>query len=192
MNAKQQFLFLGVVPAGTGLVLLVTAFNLALPALVTPALLTLAFAALGTGLANCLYRRIVFTNPNRRRFELIVWRGIAAIPFGCAFAVLGLMILAATLAHASGISADAMRETVFARPGLLLAPLGVMLLFSSVGYAIGFRDDTSDNAGCHILLSIPARLAALILFVIGAALLGIGGWELLLPVDFDRWIESLM
>jgi len=82
MTAKQQFLLLGVLPAGGGLLLLVTGFHFDLPVLHAPGLLALAGAALASGLASCLYRRIVFINPNRRRFELIVWQGIAAIPFG--------------------------------------------------------------------------------------------------------------
>jgi len=194
MTAKQQFLLLGVLPAGSGLLLMVAGFNFRMPVLYTLGLLALSFAALATGIASCLYRRIVFINPNRRRFDLIVWQGVAAIPFGGTYIVGGFLLLAVAIAHLTGMSADAMRDAIIARPGLLLALLGVATLSYSIGFAIGFPagEDAKRGATWNALMSIPARLGALILFVIGGTLLGIGGWELLHTAEFDRWIKVLL
>ena len=51
--------------------------------------------------------------------------------------------------------------------------------------------DANRGTTWNTLMYIPARLGALILFVIGTTLLGIGGWELLNPADFDQWIKAL-
>lgn len=193
MNAKQQFLLVGALPAGCGLLSLVASFNFDLPALVTPGLLALSLAAIGSGVASCAYRRVVFLDTRTRRFDLFVYHGIAAVPFGCTYLIGGLLVLAAAVAHLAGMSADAMRSAVLARPGLLLAPLGIAALSSALGFAIGFDDakDPRRGSGWHLLMSIPALLGALILFAIGAALLGLGGWELLQPAAFDQWLTAL-
>jgi len=68
------------------------------------------------------------------------------------------------------------------------------MLSYSLGFAIGFpaAEDAKRGATWNTLMSIPARLDALILFVIGVALLSIGGWELLHPAEFDEWIKVLL
>jgi hypothetical protein len=86
-----------------------------------------------------------------------------------------------------------MRDSVLARPSLGLIPVGAVLLFHGLGFAIGFvhRSGSGWQRTFAMLIDAPARLGGLILIAWAAAALGIGLVEWLSPALFDYWFESL-
>lgn len=193
MNANTQFWLLGMIPAVAGLLLLVASVNFNIPVLIDPGLITLAMAAVGSGIASCVYRRIVFATHNWFQRKLVVRSGLAAIPFGCMLIIIGLMLFSVASVHMKGMSMLAIRGAVLARPGMLLLPLGLAVFLYGLGFAIGFPQRNTAQLGTvwNILMSIPDRIGALILLVIGSVMLASGSWELAFPVEFDLWITRI-
>ena len=175
---------------------LLAGLNLGWPRLTAIGVLGLGLAALLVGWSAITERRLMFMRsgariPRERRY--FIYEGLAAVPYGIALVVLaGALITPASL-HFSGTSLGGMRAVVLARPGLALAPLGLLFLFHGLGFLIGFgRRATSFADRLWIaLLHLPARLGALILLAWALALLAIGLVEIASPALFQQKFESI-
>ncbi|MHB8764937.1 MAG: hypothetical protein ACYDA8_11470 [Deferrisomatales bacterium] len=192
MTPAAQYWGLQVGLPGLGLALLVggVEWEATLPAAL--GVLLMAAGAVASGLACAAYRRVVFLWPGRR-YRLVAWHGNAALGFAGALLTLGAAAGAAGLAHLSGCSPAAIREAVLARPSLGLVPAGAGLLCLGLGIAAGFPEgrDPANGRAWNLLLSVPNRLGGAILLMIGAGLLGVGGYELASPEGFDAAVAAL-
>ena len=121
-------------------------------------------------------------------YRYFLYEGIAAIPFGLALAIVGFGAIVSATLFFFGVGIDAMRDAVLARPGVVLVPLGALLLCQGLGFAIGFRR-AAESTGERLwleFLHLPARLGGAILVTLGAASLALGIFEWLAPDTFDR------
>lgn len=144
-----------------------------------------------TGIASIAWRRVVVLAELSFGFKLVVYEGVAARLAGIALIALGVAVASLGAAHATGTSAAAIRSSMIARPGLLLAPLGFPMLLAGLAYVVGFAEDLETGAGpvWNPLLSIPQRLGGVVLAVIGGARRA-RRLELLAPQAFDGLVES--
>lgn len=202
-HAQYWYLQVGLTALGGGLVL--GGFHLDRPLIMDAGVLVLAAAAVASGSASILTRRLVFLWPGRR-YRLGVWYGAAAILVGLGFVVLGLAVAAGALAHLGGMSLGQIRDAILERPWRVLTPTGFFMFANGLAMIVGFdrtRRGTSEAADTlvvvepdrgatwDLLMSIPGRLGGLIGAAIGAAVLGIGCYEFLRPQAFDDLIVRL-
>lgn len=151
----------------------------------------LAIAAFALRERRLLFIRGGTMTPRTHRY--FIYEGVAAVPYGLAWAILGASVLAAALAHLSGISADALRDALLARPHRALLPLGAGLACYGLGFAIGFRRATRtwrDRLAVG-LLHAPALLGGVLLLALAAAAFGLGLLEWLDPAGFRRGFTAL-
>ena len=192
LTPHAQYWYLQVGLAGLGGVLVIAGFNLDLPMVMDAGALSLAAAAVTSGLASIMTRRIVFLWPGWR-YRLVAWHGIASVLIGLAFLVLGLAAVLVVLAHLGGMSVDQIRDALVDRPWRALVPAGFFMLANGLAMIIGFEDgrDPHRSALWNLLMSIPSRLGGLIGIALGAGVLAVGWYELLQPRAFDDFIERL-
>jgi hypothetical protein len=165
-----------------------------------------ALGALALGLTGVAYgglaaveRRLMFirgpTLLGRRehRYRYFIYEGVAAVPYGLAFAIAGAALAGAALLFLLGTSLGQMRAAVLAQPHLALVPAGGALLAHGLGFLIGFsRTPASPGDRFSIALQhLPARLGALILIGWALALLAVGLVEWLRPDVFDAGFRSV-
>ena len=192
LTPHAQYWYLQVGLAGLGGLLLIAGFNLDVPVMMDAGTLSLAAAAVASGLASMLTRRIVFLWPSRR-YRLVAWHGGAAVLVGVGLLVLGVAAVLAVLAHLGGMSVDQIRDALLERPWRVLMPAGFFMLANGLAMIVGFEEGRDPQRGAlwNLLMSIPNRLGGLIGCAIGAAVLAVGGYELLRPQAFDDFIERL-
>ncbi len=183
---RRRFLHLDVLLPGVALAAVLAGFHLKLPALMSGGALILGLRFVVAGGLAMRDRRIPVWNPNYRRFDEAIreYRGAAAVPMGLAGLLGGGVLAALAMAHLAGVSLEAMRQAVLARPALAMVPVGGVLLLYGLGFLMGFRDDGDTTTGpvaWNTLLTLPGRLGGLVLFILGATLLGAGGWMALPP-----------
>lgn len=148
-----------------------------------------AIGVLAIGERRVIHWNRLVTN----RVVLESYRGVAAIPLGLACCIAGAALLVPVLAHAAGVSFDAMRSLVLARPCLALLPVGSTMALAGIGVVIGFAGHRDRGKGplFNALLGAPSRLGGLIVLAWGVACLAVGGFELLLPDAFDRTLLAI-
>lgn len=193
MAPAMQFWLLQVTIPATGLALLILGHRLASPLMMDAGVLVLAVAAIGSGAACVLLRRITFARRGWG-FELWVWHGVAAQFIGASLIVVGAALAAAALVHLSGANSTSMLTAIRARPGLALVPVGAALLLGGIGAFVGFREAGEVGRGTlwNFVPSIPDRIAGVILMAFGGAALALGLYELWAPEAFDRSIEAFL
>lgn len=138
-------------------------------------------------------RRVVVWNETVSNHVAIeTYSGVAAVPMGLAGIVGGLTLFALAIAQMQGVSLDSMRSLLRARPGLALVPIGTVLIFTGLGFVIGFAVGKDPDKGplFNAVLSIPSRLGGLIQLACGGAAAGLGVFELLRPEAFDRALAA--
>lgn len=194
MSAVTRYwiLVVGVPMAGLALVIIGAEFEASV--LIGFGLLVLAAAAIGNGVMQVRTREFMFQPPAYRIAVLERWEGPSAVFFGYAFIVAGAWIGAAALAHLGGLDADALGALLLARPGLVLAPLGLFLLAVGAGYVAGFQDGHTPARGAlwNCVMSLPNRMGGVILLALGAAAFIVGLFELLEPAHFARSLRALI
>ena len=175
---------------------IISGFKFEWPRLMALGVIGLGSCGLGIGYFAVRDRRLMFIrggSMTRRAYRYFIYEGSAAIPYGLAYALGGACLIAPALLFMSGTSLERMREIALARPGLVLFPLGIVLLCYGLGFLIGFthRGGSRWQRIWAMLLDAPARLGGLILIAIAIAALMIGGIELLTPVRFNQWFQSM-
>lgn len=171
-------------------------FYLGRPRVAALGVMGLGLTAVWIGGLAVLERRLMSIRPGlgyRRDRMFMIYEGIAAVPWGLAYALGGSTLIAAVVLYLGGTSPEQMRDHVLARPAIGLVPLGAMLLCQGLALLIGFVDRRGTAARRFFgrLFDAPARLGGLILTVWGAALLGVGLVDWLAPTVFLRWFESM-
>ncbi len=184
-----------VAPA-VSLAALIAGFNSGWPRLAAIGVIGLGLSALLVGCLAVSEQRLMFMRSGtriRREYRYFIYEGVAAVPYGLAFVILGAALIVAATQFLQGTSLEQMRSAVAARPHLALIPLGAALLFYGLGFLIGFaRRATSTGDALWIgLLHLPARLGALILLAWAVAMLAVGAVEWLDPARFDAWFASV-
>lgn len=165
-------------------------FSLAWPRLAAVGVLGLGLTGVAIGQFAVRERRLMFIRGGSmtpRAYRYFIYEGVAALPFGAAFAIGGLALLVPAAAFLLGMGVEAMRDAVLARPSLALVPVGVVLLCNGAGLVVGFRrpaESARDRLWIEIL-HFPARLGGAILVALGMAALMLGAFEMLSPDAFD-------
>jgi hypothetical protein len=164
-------------------------FNLGWPRLAAAGVIGLGLSALATGILAVLERRLMFIRGGSltpRAYRYFIYEGVAAVPYGLAFAVAGLALGACGLFFLGGLAPAAMRDTVLAEPHIALVPAGAALIFWGLGFVVGFpraAGSTGDRLAVA-LTHLPARLGGLILMGLGAGAFALGLLEWLEPQLF--------
>jgi hypothetical protein len=166
-------------------------FNLGWPRLAAAGVIGLGLTALVIGYLAVSERRLMFIRGNLRtlrQYRYFIYEGVAAVPYGLAFAVAGAVLVVPAVLFLSGTGLEFMRDAALARPHLALIPGGAGLLCNGLGFVIGFRR-AAVSIGERIeiaLLHLPAQLGGLILVALGAAALALGFVEWLRPEVFQQ------
>lgn len=175
---------------------LLAGFNFGWPRVAAAGVIGFGLAAMWIGALAVNERRLMFIRGGtmtRREYRYFIYEGFAAIPYGLAYVVGGVCLIAPAVLFLSGTSLERMRGAALARPSLGLIPVGVLLLSHGLGFLIGFvhRSGSRWRRAFGMLLDAPARLGGLILVAWAAALLTIGVVEWLTPALFDQWFQSI-
>lgn len=141
-------------------------------------------------------RRLLFIRGGSmtpRAYRYLIYDGVAAVAYGLAFAVLGILMVLPAALFLGGASLESMRDAVLARPGQVLVPVGAALLFYGLGFLIGFsRCARSFGDRLWIeFLHAPARLGGLILIAWAAALIGVGLVEQFQHALFEQGFRAM-
>lgn len=183
------------VAPGLSLAALGAGFNLGWPRLGAAGVIGLGLSSLVIGALAIGERRLMFIRGGSltpRPYRYFIYEGIAAIPYGLAFAIAGLTLGGCGLAYLAGTTVDALRAAVLARPYLGLLPAGAAMLCQGLGFVIGFRRAASswgDRLAIG-LTHLPVQLGGLILAVLGIAALGLGLTEWLAPQVFRAGFQD--
>jgi hypothetical protein len=188
----QQYI---VAPALSFVALLV-GFNLGWPRLAALGVIGFGLTALLFGFFAVSERRLMFIRGalgTPRDYRYFIYEGVAAVPYGLAFMVGALCLIAPAALFFNGISLERMRDAVLARPSFALVPVGALLLFHGLGFLIGFsRRAASVGDRLWIeLMHLPTRLTGLILIAWATTLLAVGLIEWLWPELFHQWFQSI-
>lgn len=182
-------------PAAAAAAVLV-GFNAGWPRVAGLGVLGFGLIALWIGGRAIRERRLVFIRGGAftlREYRYFIYEGLAAVPYGLAYILGGLSLVALSATFLAGTSVEQMRTVVLARPGAALVPIGATLLCYGLGFVIGFvhREGSRWRRAFAMLIDAPARLGGLILIVWAAAALALGLVEQLSPATFHRWFESV-
>lgn len=166
-------------------------FSLGWPRLSAAGVISLGVTAIVSGCLAMHERKLMFIRGGtlmRRQYRYFIYEGIAAVPYGLAFIVAGVMLAAPAVLFLAGMTVEGMRHAVLARPHQALIPGGAGVLCHGLGFFIGFRRAASSFAErIEIgLLHLPAQLGGLILMVLGGAALIVGLIERLTPEVFQQ------
>lgn len=171
-------------------------FYLGWPRVTALGVIGFGLSALWVGALAVLERRLIFIRPGqrfRRERDFVIYEGIAAVPYGLAYMVVGACLVVAAALFIAGAGLERIRDHVLARPAFGLLPVGGALLFYGVAFFIGFVDRRGSPARRRfaMLLDAPARLGALILVALAVAALSVGMVDWLSPSVFHRWFEAM-
>lgn len=183
----QQYIL---APALSSAALLI-GFNLGWSKLAAAGVIGFGLTALLIGYRMVRERQLIFIRGaplTPREYRYFIYEGRAAVPYGLAYLVGALCLIAPAVLFMSGTSLQRLRDVALARPSLLLLPLGLLLLLYGLGFLIGFgRRGTSTGDRLGIALhDLPARLGGLILVAWAAAMLVVGAVEAIDPALFNR------
>lgn len=193
---ERRVMALQFVAPALSFVALSLGFSLGWPRLGAMGVAGLGLTGVALGQFAIRERRLMFIRGGSmtlRAYRYFLYEGVAAVPFGLAFAIAGGCALAAAASFLLGAGVDAIRDALLARPSLALIPVGAFLLCNGMGFVIGFRR-SAESAGDRLwleLLHLPARLGGAILVALGMAALLIGVFEFLQPDAFDRAWERV-
>lgn len=170
-----------------GLLLLIAANRFDRPELIGPGLILFAIGIVTAGghaVTTRYLRERRSVAPGSRVFE-----GPAAIFSGLAVIVLGLSMGVAGVAFLVGAE-GALLDIALRRPGLALVPAGLASAAWGAGRVLGARE--WRGSWWRLVANIPERIGGAMLLLLGAALLGLGGFELLAPDAFARALENFL
>lgn len=193
---ERRVMALQFVAPALSFVALSLGFSLEWPRLAAVGVAGLGVTGVALGQFAIRERRLMFIRGGSmtpKAYRYFIYEGVAAVPFGLAFAIAGGCAVAAAAAFLLGASVDAIRDAVLARPSLVLIPVGAVLLCNGIGFVIGFRRP-AESGGNRLwveFLHLPSRLGGAILVALGVAALLVGAFELLQPGAFDRAWERL-
>jgi hypothetical protein len=184
------------VAPGLALAALGAGVNLGWPRLAASGWIGLGIAGLAVAWFAIRERRLMFIRGGSmtpRAYRYFIYEGVAAVPYGLAFAVAGLALVTSGLWYLAGTSAGAIRGALLAHPHRALLPAGAALLCYGLGFLIGFRRRASSFADrlAVALLHLPAQLGGLILCALGSAAFVLGLIEWLHPVLFRQQFQAL-
>ena len=140
--------------------------------------------ALG-GLESVLTRRMCF-RPSEDAYE--VYAGAPAMIVGLMALLVGVTVIAAAYALADGLWHASLNyltrrpAPVLAAAGLLLVGCGVLMMLNPHG---------RRGLAWTLLVRAPRSLLGFILVVGGLACIGLGAWEALEPLAYDRFVANL-
>lgn len=187
----RQFI---VAPALTAAVVLI-GFNRGWPRVMAMGVLAAGLVAVWIGSQAVRERRLVFIRGGLmtlREYRYFIYEGVAAIPYGLAYLLGGVSLVALSVLSIGGMSLERMRTAALARPGYALIPLGAVALCYGLGFLIGFvaREGSRWRRAFSMFLDAPARLGGLILVAWALAALVVGLVEWLNPALFLHWFET--
>ena len=117
-----------------------------------------------------------------------VFRGPGAVSWGVMCVTLGLGMIAVAAVVLLGL-VDAAERLVAERPGIVIAPLGLVFLGAAGGWLWG--EEQMNSSFLMVLATLPQRLGALVTVLFSLAVLGVGLFELVAPAAFDQIVAML-
>jgi hypothetical protein len=169
-----------------GLLLLIAAERLERPSLIGPGLLLFAIGTVAAGVQAVTARYVLERNSVAPRHH--TFHGAAAVLIGISLVVLGTSIGVTGAAFMMGAQ-RALYDFAIARPGVALLPLGVSVGAGGASRVAGARQWRGSL--WRVLANLPERIGGAMLMVLGAALAGLGGFELIAPEAFDDIVARL-
>jgi hypothetical protein len=175
--------------------ILLTGFYLGLGPVTAMGAIGLGLTATTIGALAIAERRLVFIRGGTltpRPYRYFIYEGFAAIPYGLAFLVAGLVLGLAGAMYIAGLDLETQRAAVLARPHLVLLPVGAYLLFHGLGFVIGFRRAAASWSErlSTALAHLPAQLGGLILMALAVGSLALGLTEWLRPDVFRQEFQA--
>jgi hypothetical protein len=186
LDSKRSVLVLALTGVG-GLLLLIAADRLSHPELIGPGLILFAVGIVATG-GDAIFRRYTverIAETARSR----TYQGLAAVLIGAVLVLFGMAVGVTGVAFLIG-EQHALYDSLLARPGIALVPVGLASAASGGARLLGAREWRGSVS--RVLAAVPERLGGLILLLIGAALAAIGAFELIAPDAFDRELNALL
>lgn len=184
------------VAPGLSLAALAGGFNLGWPRLAAAGVIGLGLSALLIAWFAIRERRLMFIRGGtmtQRAYRYFIYEGPAAIAYGLAFAVAGVVLGSCGLLYLTGSTPGAMRDAALSRPHLALVPVGAALVPYGLGFMIGFRRATV-SAGDRVAIALthlPAQLGGLILCALGVGALALGFTEWVAPGVFRQQFQAI-
>lgn len=139
--------------------------------------------ALG-GIEALLTRRMPF-RPSEDAYE--DYAGAPAVIVGLMVLLIGAGIVGAAYLLADGLWASTVSHLT-RRPAPLLAAAG--LLLTGTGLLMMLNPRGRVGLAWTLLVRVPRSLLGLVLVVAGLAVIGLGAWEWLEPLAYDRFIAD--
>lgn len=140
--------------------------------------------ALG-GLESVLTRRMCF-RPAEDAYE--VYAGAPAMIVGLMALLVGAAVIAAAYALADGLWHTTV-SYLTRRPAPVLGAAGVLLV--GCGVLMMLNPQGRQGIAWTLLVRVPRSLLGVVLVVGGLAAIGLGVWESLDPLAYDRFVANL-
>lgn len=137
------------------------------------------------GVHALLSRRISFQEERRL---LASYRGLAAASWGLLIVLVGLAVIGGAAAFLLGIE-QALLEILQTRPGLMVAPAGVIVALRSVAAIVG--PDRPRRTLWSKVGRLFGFLLGLIGLALGAAMIALGIWDAYNPGALQQLLESI-
>src|SRR5690606_6814154 len=150
-----------------------------------PGIALIGLSTVTYGLQALLSRQISFRDEHR---IMMSYRGLAAASWGLMLMLAGLAVIGGAVAAVLGIE-QALFEMLRARPGLIVAPLGVIFVLRSVAAMVG--PDHPRRGLWGKVRRLFGFLLGLIGLVLGAATIALGSWDLYNPGVLQQVLESI-
>lgn len=168
---------------------------LVLPQLAAAGVIGLGLTACAIGAYAIRERRLLFITRSfmQKSSRFVLYEGFAAVPFGGAALIGGVLLLVPAVLFLLGVPLQGMLGAVLARPGHALVPIGILLGVYGFGFLIGFVDRTGSlgERAFKVLLDVPGRIGGLILLFLGGLALLVGLYEWLRPEAFGQWVDEI-
>lgn len=152
------------------------------------AILGLGLVAVGVESIRTRYFEVGPDPGSLRSSSRFVFRGPGALSWGLMCLALGSGAALAAAIVLLGLQ-DVAGRLIAERPGIVLAPLGLLFLCTAGGWLFG--EERMNSSSLLFLATLPHRLGAVITVLFSLAVLAVGLFELAAPAAFDHIVESL-
>ncbi|MBN1259990.1 MAG: hypothetical protein JXB35_04840 [Anaerolineae bacterium] len=172
-----------------GILAMIGGWQLSLLPLLYLGLMIVGLGMVGMGVKSIIARRVDLSDSDVGYGAHTTYLGCTAMLWGISLATAGLALLAVGIVLMLGFG-EALLVFVKARPGFLLAALGVFLSAEGATQVLGSREQA--RGFWSILGSVPGRLGGVLLTLTGLVMLGLGAFEIVAPAGFDALIERVL